>query len=76
MYCEDINKLSELIFCPICHIRSYKNNKKGKKNLKNHILKCDGEIKPVLKVSKFEIPYCEVFFRNDLFRYSFIHKFN
>lgn len=76
MFCEDINKLSELLFCPICHIRSYKNNKKGKKNLKNHILKCDGEIKPVLKVSKFEIPYCEVFFRNDLFRYSFIHKFN
>ena len=49
MFCEDINKLSELIFCPICHIRSYKNNKKGRKNLKKHILKCDGEIKPVLK---------------------------
>jgi hypothetical protein len=41
MYCPDINKLSELIFCPKCHIRSYKNNDNGKTKLKNHILKCN-----------------------------------
>ena len=45
-------------------------------NLKKHILNCNGEIKPKLKVLDYEKPYCEVFYNNDLFRYSFIHKFN
>ena len=75
MYCPDINKLSELVFCPKCFIRSYKNNDDGRKKMKQHILKCNGEIKPKLKVMDFEKPYCEVFYNNDLFRYSFIHKF-
>ena len=76
MYCPDINKLSELVFCPKCFIRSYKNNDNGRYKLKQHILKCNGEIKPKLKVLDYEKPYCEVFYNNDLFRYSFIHKFN
>ena len=75
MYCPDINKLSELVFCPKCFIRSYKNNDKGRSKLKKHIENCNGEIKPKLKVLDYEKPYCEVFFNNDLFRYSFIHKF-
>ena len=76
MYCSDINKLSELVFCPKCFIRSYKNNDKGRYKLKKHIENCNGEIKPKLKVLDYEKPYCEVFYNNDLFRYSFIHKFN
>ena len=75
MYCSDINKLSELVFCPKCFIRSYKNNDKGRYKLKKHIENCNGEIKPKLKVLDYEKPYCEVFYNNDLFRYSFIHKF-
>ena len=58
MYCPDINKLSELVFCPKCFIRSCKNNDKGRYKLKKHIENCNGDIKPKLKVLDYEKPYC------------------
>ena len=76
MYCKDISKLTDFLFCPKCG-KSFKNNTKTgshKSKFDKHVSACDGNILQTMIKEYYDVPYCPVFTKNKL--YTFCYMYN
>ena len=71
MYCTDLTYITASIGCPNCGT-IFKNDQKGRYNLKTHMGSCEGKAKQKLTTSA-AVPYCPQFYKNLLYVYCRIH---
>ena len=75
MYIKEPEKLTNLMICPKCHSRVFRNkNRMGEKRLNAHIKVCDGKFKKEYISERESLPYCPHILENPVYEYCLAHE--